>query len=165
MGNLEHVIPIHSKDDLGVLAASFNGMTSELQRARQENQSWAETLEDKVSEKTRELRRAHAHLVQMDRMASLGKLSATVAHEINNPLAGILTYARLVDAETAMWAHARRFLEARSIPWIDALPALREALERGAAPYPPDWNGHPNATGNEQIARAVLASGLLAAGR
>jgi hypothetical protein len=37
------------------------------------------------------------------------------------------TYARLVDAETAVWARTRRFLEARSIPWIDALPALREA--------------------------------------
>jgi hypothetical protein len=73
-------------------------------------------------------------------------------------------YARLVDAETAMWARTRRFLDARSIRWIDTLGALREALERGTPPYPPDWNGHPNAAGNEEIARAVLASGLIADG-
>jgi hypothetical protein len=70
-------------------------------------------------------------------------------------------YARLVDSESAMWARTRRFLDARGIPWIDALPALRESLGRGAPPYPPDWNGHPNATGNDQIARAVLSSGVL----
>jgi two-component system NtrC family sensor kinase len=98
-GNLDYEIPIHSDDDLGMLAESFNGMTRELRKAHEENESWAETLEEKVAEKTRELRRAHAHLVQMDRMASLGKLSATVAHEINNPLSGILTYARLVERE------------------------------------------------------------------
>jgi hypothetical protein len=73
-------------------------------------------------------------------------------------------YARLVDAESAMWARTQHFLDARSIPWIDTLAALRSALERGTPPYPPDWNGHPNAAGNEQIARAVLASGLLADG-
>jgi len=98
-GDLDHTIPWRSEDDLGVLATSFNTMTEELQRAHEENRRWSETLEDKVAEKTRELRRAHAHLMQMDRMASLGKLSATVAHEINNPLAGILTFARLVERE------------------------------------------------------------------
>ena len=98
-GDLQHRIPRRSDDELGVLSASFNAMTGELERAQAENRRWAETLEDKVAEKTRELQRAHAHLMQMDRMASLGKLSATVAHEINNPLAGILTYARLVERE------------------------------------------------------------------
>jgi len=72
------------------------------------------------------------------------------------------TYARLVEAESAMWALTRRFLDARRIPWIDTLPSLRAALERDTPPYPTDWNGHPNATGNEQIARAVLKSGGLA---
>ncbi len=96
-GNLEHTIEHGADDDLGDLAQSFNTMTRRLQHARAENRHWAQTLEERVAEKTRELQRAHAHLGQMDRMASLGKLSATVAHEINNPLSGILVSARLVE--------------------------------------------------------------------
>ena len=37
----------------------------------------------------------------MEKMSSLGKLSATVAHELNNPISGMLTYARLVRRELA----------------------------------------------------------------
>ena len=96
-GNLEQTIEPGADDDLGRLAQSFNTMTGRLQQARAENRLWARTLEHRVAEKTRELQRVHAHLGQMDRMASLGKLSATVAHEINNPLAGILVMARLLE--------------------------------------------------------------------
>lgn len=98
-GDLRQVVPPRSTDELGVLARSFNLMTEKLRRAQEENEAWASTLEDRVAAKTRELRRVHAHALQMDRMASLGKLSATVAHEINNPLSGILTYARLAEKE------------------------------------------------------------------
>jgi two-component system NtrC family sensor kinase len=100
-GRLEHRIAVRTGSDLGLLADSFNSMTHDLQRAEAENRTWSQTLEDKVRRKTEELQRAQAHLVQMDKMASLGKLSATVAHEINNPLAGILTYARLLERDLA----------------------------------------------------------------
>jgi two-component system NtrC family sensor kinase len=52
-----------------------------------------------VLQKTEEVRRAQGQVLHMEKMASLGKLSATVAHELNNPLSGILTYARLVERE------------------------------------------------------------------
>ncbi|KPL17838.1 MAG: hypothetical protein AMJ92_10765 [candidate division Zixibacteria bacterium SM23_81] len=78
-GNLDYKIPLQRKDEIGELSNSFNTMTSELKRAREE------------------LERIQAHLIHMEKMASLGKLSASVAHELNNPLSGILTYARLLQ--------------------------------------------------------------------
>jgi len=96
-GQLDYSLPVASDDELGSLAASFNRMTEQLKIAREENQQWTRTLEARVQEKTGELERAYHRLVQSEKMASLGKLAAVVAHEINNPLAGILTYSKLVS--------------------------------------------------------------------
>lgn len=95
-GNLEHRIPVRSKDEIGRLAASFNQMTDEVKRAHNELTQWAQTLEERVEQKTEELRRAQVNMVQMEKMVSLGKLASTVAHELNNPLEGVLTYAKLL---------------------------------------------------------------------
>lgn len=95
-GNLTYRIRLHSKNEIGSLAESFNSMAGELQRARNELTEWNQLLEHRVKEKTEELRRAQTHLFQVDKMASLGTLAATVAHELNNPLEGILTYAKLI---------------------------------------------------------------------
>ncbi len=95
-GNLDYRLPVRSGDELGMLAFSFNKMTADLAGARDELTASAQTLEDRVEEKTRELQCAQTVLVASEKMAALGKLAATVAHEVNNPLSGILTYARLV---------------------------------------------------------------------
>ncbi|MBD3374739.1 HAMP domain-containing protein [candidate division KSB1 bacterium] len=95
-GKLDHRIAISGSDEIGQLASSFNKMTADLQKARHEITEWSTSLEEKVAEKTLELKEAQSHLIQMERLASLGKLSATVAHEINNPLAGVLNYTYLV---------------------------------------------------------------------
>ncbi len=47
-------------------------------------------------QKTKELQRAHDHVLHVEKMASIGKMAAVVAHEVNNPLSGILTYAKLL---------------------------------------------------------------------
>jgi two-component system NtrC family sensor kinase len=94
-GDLAYRLQPMSNDELGDLANSFNKMTEELAEAHAEITAWAEQLEDRVEKKTEELERAHKYLVGSEKMASIGKLAATVAHEVNNPLFGILTYARL----------------------------------------------------------------------
>ena len=96
-GDLGYQIEVRSEDELGDLARSFNAMSLQLRSANEEIVAWAKTLEDRVAEKTRELRRAHDHVLQVEKMASIGKLAAVVAHEINNPLSGILTYAKLLE--------------------------------------------------------------------
>lgn len=88
-GDLGYQIPIQSQDEIGDLAASFNAMSGELAEARA-------TLETRVEQKTRELQTAHQQMLQAERLASIGKLAAVVAHEINNPLSGILVYAKLL---------------------------------------------------------------------
>jgi two-component system NtrC family sensor kinase len=88
-GDLGYQISIHSQDEIGDLAASFNQMSGELAEAHN-------TLETRVQQKTRELTVAHQQMLQTERLASIGKLAAVVAHEINNPLSGILVYAKLL---------------------------------------------------------------------
>jgi two-component system NtrC family sensor kinase len=95
-GDLGYQIDSRSQDEVGILARSFNGMSLQLRAANEEILAWARTLEDRVNEKTRELKNAHEHVLHVEKMASVGKLAAVVAHEINNPLAGILTYAKLL---------------------------------------------------------------------
>ena len=96
-GDLDTRIDVTSKDELGVLASAFNGMTQDLHKAREEANHWSQQLEQKVVEKTAELGRIQRQVLLMEKMASLGKLAATVAHELNNPLGGILNYAKLVE--------------------------------------------------------------------
>jgi two-component system NtrC family sensor kinase len=95
-GNLEFRISTDSKDELGELASSFNKMSTDLKQAYSEIKRWSETLEEKVKQKTEELRKVQNHILLMEKMASLGQLSATVAHELNNPLEGVLTYTKLL---------------------------------------------------------------------
>jgi two-component system NtrC family sensor kinase len=105
-GDLAARVPVRSKDEMGRLGRSWNEMTEDLQRARGELEGLNRTLEQRVEEKTRQLEETHRQMVVVEKMASLGKLAAVVAHEINNPLAGIRTYARLLRRQFAGGAAA-----------------------------------------------------------
>lgn len=61
-----------------------------------ELEEWGKTLEQKVKERTDELEAMQAKVIQTERLASLGQLAAGIAHEINNPLGGILVLSSLV---------------------------------------------------------------------
>ena len=117
-GNLSHRIGVTSRTEIGQLASSLNDMAQELGQAQEELKAWAHTLEERVEEKTRILQRAQARLIQNEKMASLGTLSAVVAHEVNNPLSGVLTYTKLV-----------RRLVGEDGPAPDRLPAIQRHLK------------------------------------
>jgi len=74
-GNLNYAVKDLSNDEIGKLGESFNNMTKKLSEARMQ-------------------------LFQSDKMASLGRLAAGVAHEINNPLTGVLTYSSFLLKRT-----------------------------------------------------------------
>jgi two-component system NtrC family sensor kinase len=96
-GNLSVRLPVEGSVELASLAEAFNRMAEALAKAHAENAVWSETLEKRVLEKTAELETMHQRMLQVEKMASLGQLAATVAHELNNPLSGILTYAKLLQ--------------------------------------------------------------------
>ncbi|KPK99942.1 MAG: hypothetical protein AMJ90_09170 [candidate division Zixibacteria bacterium SM23_73_2] len=95
-GDLSYSIPTKTQDEIGQLASSFNQMTQDLKKADEKLLDWGKTLEQKVDLRTQELRSTQNQLFQSEKLASLGKLAAGVAHEINSPLTGILTYSSLL---------------------------------------------------------------------
>lgn len=80
--------------DVQLVSTTFNKMLDNLQAAREELQVWSQQLEDKVQKKSKELTEMQNELIHVERIASLGKLSSSVAHEINNPLSGVLKIGR-----------------------------------------------------------------------
>ncbi|MBK6336648.1 MAG: HAMP domain-containing protein [Betaproteobacteria bacterium] len=95
-GNLDQSIPVRSADELGQVASSFNTMTAALRQSQAELRESARTLEQKVEERTLQLRAAEAEAHQSDKLAAVGLLASGVAHEINNPLTGVLTFSHLI---------------------------------------------------------------------
>ena len=83
-------------DDMRMVSEAFNDMLDNLHNATIELENWSQQLEYKVQKKSEELGAAQNELMHVERLASLGKLSSSVAHEINNPLSGILIYTKLL---------------------------------------------------------------------
>lgn len=96
-GDLSVRVSVASLDEIGDLAGSFNEMLSSLQRSNTQLEEWGRTLEERVKERTDQLVAVQAQMVRSEKLASIGRLAAGVAHSINNPLGGILSLSMLAQ--------------------------------------------------------------------
>jgi signal transduction histidine kinase len=95
---LEKPIPVpQNSGEITELARSFDEMRERQRLALEEINQFTAKLETKVAERTHELQQAYRKLQHTDRLASLGQLAASVAHEINNPVAGVLNLGMLMQ--------------------------------------------------------------------
>jgi two-component system NtrC family sensor kinase len=121
--HLDRPIHIDTSQELSELARSFNVMRQRLRQAQDENTQFTQRLEAMVEERTAQLRAAQGKLLQTDRLASLGQLAASVAHEINNPISGVLNLAMLLQ----------RIVDRHDEVPADRLPEFRRYLAQVVA--------------------------------
>lgn len=119
--------PVAARDEIGALATHLDQLLDVIDEKTRSLQRWGEELDRKVAERTRELaasneslRQAHQQLVKSEKLAAIGQLTASVAHEINNPIAVIQGNLDLM----------REILGAHAAPVAAEMQLLDEQVER-----------------------------------
>ena len=110
-GDLDYSVNVLSRDEVGRLAENFNLMIKDLKTVKDQRDSWAQSLEAEVSRKTEVIKTAHAGLLQAEKLASLGRMAAGIANELDKPLNEIAMSARLLKTRTSLDSSAKEDLD------------------------------------------------------
>lgn len=153
-GELGLEVRVESNDELGELADAFSEMSRSLARSRteiekqkEEIQAFNEQLQERVEQRTAELKQAQSRLVQSEQLAAVADMAAGVAHELNNPLAGILGILQILRSQGEMTANSLLGLaEEQALRCRDILSTLTR-FTRPAA----EGGGHQKVVALEQI--------------
>ena len=115
-------------------AAEKKRLTDEKRRLEQEIKRYAEELEMRVDERTAELIETHKRLVTQERIAALGRAAAQVAHEVKNPLAGLLLYSLHLKSKAANFSESETYLVDKIVETINHLNSRVEQILGFARP-------------------------------
>ncbi len=99
IGNFDIDMPVEKRDEIGELARAFEKMIKRLVAFKKELEGWNRELEKRVEEKTEKLKIAQKKIIQAEKMSSLGRLAAVIAHEINNPISGLIVFINLLKKQ------------------------------------------------------------------
>ena len=115
-------------------AAEKKRLTDEKRRLEQEIKRYAEELEMRVDERTAELIETHKRLVTQERIAALGRAAAQVAHEVKNPLAGLLLYSLHLKSKASNFSESEAYLVDKIVETINHLNSRVEQILGFARP-------------------------------
>jgi two-component system, NtrC family, sensor histidine kinase HydH len=115
-------------------AAEKKRLTDEKRMLEQEIKRYAEELEMRVDERTAELVETHKRLVTQERIAALGRAAAEVAHEVKNPLAGLLLYSLHLKSKATNFSENETYLVDKIVDTINHLNSRVEEILGFARP-------------------------------
>jgi signal transduction histidine kinase len=115
-------------------AAEKKRLTDDKRRLEQEIKKYAEELELRVDERTAEVIETHKRLVAQERIAALGRAAAQVAHEVKNPLAGLLLYSLHLKEKSSNFSESQTYLVDKIVDTIRHLNSRVEQILGFARP-------------------------------
>ena len=124
-GDFSQTMEVTSKNEIGQLIGSFNRMTEKLR----ENQTSLNSQVESLESINKQLKEAQEDLVRAEKLASIGKFAAGVAHEVGNPLGAILGYTSILQKDGLGHDESKDYLKRieREIERINRI--VRELLD------------------------------------